>query len=189
MVEAFEQAWAVLKALPGDRMIQPNASDYYTMGGQTAHPAITGLINRLNAERSVNPITPELMGRFDTTHRGPKAAVGLPFINDPHRYSHEMSGKYSLQPDPLLGGHEFFRPSNVHEIGTPHEALQHAMNFTTVPVSTGRGVMNPPYTTRRFLHPEEVAAAGYAAEDVPISMRETIGRDIPSSRFRDLMRA
>ena len=185
-MRAFDAAWLFLKALPGDRMIQPNADDYFSHE-QTAHPAIIGLMNRLNAERSVNPITPELMGRHDTAHRGPKTPVGLPFINDPHRFSHDMRGKNSIQPE--QGNIGFLRPSNQHEEGTPHEALQQAMHFSTVPVSTGRGVMNPPYITRRTLHPEEVAVAGYAAEDVPVSMRETIGTDIPSSRFRDLMRA
>lgn len=179
-MRAFEAAWSLLKALPGQRMIQPNADDYFSHE-QTAHPAIVGLMNRLNAERSVNPITPELMGRHDTAHRGPKSPVGLPYISDPHHFSHDARGEY--------GDKGYFRPSNVHEMGTPHEALQNAMHFTTVPISTGRGLMNPPYMTRRTLHPEEVAVAGYAAEDVPVSMRETIGTDIPSSRFRDLMRA
>jgi len=179
-MRAFDVAWSLLKALPGDRMIQPNPDDYFSHQ-QTAHPAIIGLMNRLNAERSVNPITPELMGRHDTGHRGPKSPAGLPVISDPNRHSHDMTGKY--------GDEGYFRPSNLHERGTPHEALQNAMHFSTVPISTGRGLMNPPYITRRGLHPEEVAVAGYAAEDVPISMRETIGSDIPSSRFRDLMRA
>lgn len=173
-MRAFDAAWSVLKAFEGDRMVRP-LGRYYS-GQKTAHPAITGMLARRNAERPVNPVTAQLANNAYDTQHSEGGATRTRQI-DPYNWTHEMHG----------GRLTSFRPPNKYEFGTPHHALQDAMMMNTVPISTGRGVMEPPYLDFRNLHPEEVANPGYAAEDVPVSMRGNIGQDGLSAYFRDLV--
>ena len=87
----FDQAWALLKALPEQQLIQRDAGDpdaYMSMG--TIHPQIASMIRRLLRER-------DMQGPF---YEGPLPPQGQvqrmrrPELDEPHGYYPPLRGGY-----------------------------------------------------------------------------------------------